>query len=75
MGLGFIATYRRVHFSDVIKQFLSTLEVKYDNSKKKTHSEGNLHFKIENDAYKLSITQVCEAYDFSDRSLVKFSQM
>lgn len=72
IGLGFFATYRGVHFPDVTKQFQTTLEVKYDHPRTKKPNECNLHFKIDNDVYNLSIAQVCKAYGFNNGSLVKF---
>lgn len=72
MVLGFLANYSSYHYMDVTRQFLSTLEDRYENPRKKIPSECTLHFKVENDAYTLSIAQVCEAYGFSNGSMPEF---
>lgn len=64
MGLGFFIKFQTHHFSDGARQFFSTLEIKYENPRKKKPHECTINFKIENNSYTLTMAQICEAYGF-----------
>ncbi|KAL1210702.1 hypothetical protein V5N11_030335 [Cardamine amara subsp. amara] len=64
IGLGTIATTRYDLFPDLVRQFLATVRVYYENETVKTVQEGTLTFLIRGVRYRLPLRDLYELYGF-----------
>ncbi|KAL1218012.1 hypothetical protein V5N11_012211 [Cardamine amara subsp. amara] len=64
IGLGTIATTHYELFPDLVRQFLATVRVYYENEIVKNAQEGTLTFLVRGVRYRLPLRDLCELYCF-----------
>ncbi|KAL1223465.1 hypothetical protein V5N11_003523 [Cardamine amara subsp. amara] len=64
IGLGTIATTHYELFPDLVRQFLATVRVYYENEIVKNAQEGILTFLVRGVRYRLPLRDLCELYGF-----------
>ncbi|CAL9232059.1 unnamed protein product, partial [Arabidopsis halleri] len=64
IGLGMICTKQYDMFPELVRQFLATVRVGYDNERVKNAREGFISFFIRGVRYSLLLRELCEIYGF-----------
>ncbi|KAF2607869.1 hypothetical protein F2Q68_00043900 [Brassica cretica] len=66
LGMGNFATHPEVLYPELVRQFMSTVNVYYANKRAKKASEGVLTFFIRGIHYRVPLSTLCTIYGFEN---------
>ena len=69
LGMGNMATNPHVLYSELVRQFIATVQVYYRNDRAKRASEGTLTFFICGICYRVPLSTLCTMYGFQNAEL------